>query len=187
MSKSAPVTHSFTVNGVTFTGVERLASAKSENAGRPFLVLEDKAVDAPTLLKMFTALGVVPCTTLAVKSLNKHIGPATIDAFVETTDAEGKKTYKYDAGKAAALAQEAIADAVSADKSQLEETIAAKRAEKDDIVNKEILPYVAKGQPITNPAVIQRVQTLGLDIAKLEARLAKRSRPKKADKEEAAK
>lgn len=183
-AKTPATTYDINLNGTSVKVLQRLAGAKSQTPGAPFVVLEPGELDAPGLLKLFTALGAKACQSLAVKALNRVIGPATGDAFVQVTDADGKVSYKFDAGKCSALTLEAVADSVTADKSQLEDDIAAKRDELDQHMETAVLAKLAKNQPVS-PADVNRATQLKMEISRLLSKLNKRSKSKAKDAAEA--
>lgn len=171
-------TRSVNLNGAVFDFVEGVSS-RGEAKGQPFLKLSEKSFDAPALVRLFTAAGIGPAISLAVKAFNKTIADATADAYTETTAPDGKKSYAFDASKAAKGIVDAIAGSISSAKEEIENQLADLRKQQEEVMDK-VLPNLAKGI-MPDGATVAKLSTLKIQIGQLEAKLVKKARKPKTD------
>jgi len=145
----------------------------------PFLKLNEKAFDAPSLLKLFTAAGLQASIAIAVKAFNRVIADATADAYTEVTGPNNEKSYSFDASKAAKGIADAISGALVSGKEELENRLAEIHKQLDDVMA-EVMPLLAKGQA-PSPQVVMKLTNIRLEKGQIEAKLVKKARKPKVE------
>jgi len=172
------VTRDVNLNGTVVPFIEAVSN-RGENRGVPFLKLEPKSFDAAALLKLGTAVGIAPFIGLVIKAVNKTLADPTSDAYTES-EIDGKKSYAFDASKAAKNIADAIAGSVNSAKDELETRLAELHKSLDDVMEK-IMPVLSKGGAVDSTTIMKLAQ-IRAEKGQIEAKLVKKARkPKPAE------
>lgn len=169
---TTPVVYKVSVNGQDFS-IPSFVRKSGDSKGQPYLALDPKSTDLPTIVRFLTALGAAPAVSIVCKALNKVIADATESAFKETPD--GK--IELDRAAASKNIVDSANDTLSAVKAEIEAKLAEVRA-KVQAVWDSLLPLLAKGQTAPQ-AEVMRLSQLTIEEKQLEAKLVKKARKPK--------